>query len=153
MTNDTSTFKFKTNLKKRIYATLLDYGLFLVASYAYITFFGHDNDEGGKTVNGVLTLPLPTAWFIYFVIVETFYGATLGHYSFDLKVLSLDRGEVAFEQVVKRHLLDLIDVFLYGIPAIIAIRNSEKHQRLGDMWAKTIVVDTTDSEQYLVEKL
>jgi uncharacterized RDD family membrane protein YckC len=45
-------------------------------------------------------------------------------------------------------LLDPIDILFYGIPAIIAIKNSDKHQRLGDMWAKTIVVDIKDAEQY-----
>ncbi len=46
-------------------------------------------------------------------------------------------------------MLDLIDIMFYGIPAIIAIKNSDKHQRIIDMWAETFVVDTTDPEQYL----
>jgi uncharacterized RDD family membrane protein YckC len=56
-------------------------------------------------------------------------------------VLTIDRKEIEWTQALKRHLLDPIDILLYGIPAIIAIRNSDKHQRLGDMWANTIVVD------------
>ena len=43
---------------------------------------------------------------------------------------------------------DPIDILMYGISAIIVIHNSDKHQRTGDMWAKTIVVDTNDPEQY-----
>jgi len=43
MTIDNPTFKLKTNLNKRIYATLLDYGLYLLAFYVYVMFFGHDN--------------------------------------------------------------------------------------------------------------
>ena len=49
--------------------------------------------------------------------------------------------------------LDPIDILIYGIPAIIAIKNSDKNQRIGDMWAKTIVVDMDDEEQYLKEKI
>ncbi|MES2620099.1 MAG: RDD family protein [Bacteroidota bacterium] len=146
---DISTFKFKTNLKKRICATLLDYGLYLLAFYVYVMFFGHDNDEGGQTVNGLLALPIFIAWFIYFVVIEAFYGATLGHQGFNLKVLTLNRKNIEFTQALKRHLLDPIDILFSGIPAIIAIKNSDKHQRIGDMWAKTSVVDTTDPEQYL----
>ncbi len=41
--------------------------------------------------------------------------------------------------------------WMYGIPAIIVINNSEKHQRLGDMWANTIVVDINDPQQFLFE--
>ena len=149
MTKDTQTFKFKTNLKKRIFATLLDYGLYLLSFYVYVMFFGHDNDEGGQTVSGLLALPIFIAWFTYFVVIEAFYGATLGHQGFNLKVLTLNRKDIEFTQALKRHLFDPIDILFYGIPAIIAIKNSEKHQRIGDMWAKTFVVDTADPEQYL----
>jgi hypothetical protein len=48
--------------------------------------------------------------------------------------------------------LDPIDILFYGIPAIIAIKNSDKHQTLDGMWAKTIVVDPKDTEQYLLKK-
>ena len=116
------TFKTKTNLKKRIIATLLDYALFLLSTYLYIMLVGHENDEGGKTVNGLLALPIPIVWFIYFVIIEAFYGATLAHQGLYLKVLTVDRKEIEFTQALKRHLVDPIDILLYGIPAIIAIK-------------------------------
>jgi uncharacterized RDD family membrane protein YckC len=141
-------FKYKTNLKKKIIATLLDYALVLIPTYMYIMYFGVDNNEGGKTVSGLLALPLPTFWFIYFVVVEAMYGATLAHQAFYLKVVTLNRKEIGFSQALKRHLLDPIDILFWGIPGIIAIKNTDKHQRLGDLWAKTIVVDTKDPEQY-----
>lgn len=144
------TFKTKTNLKKRIVATLLDYALFLLSTYLYIMLVGHDNDGGGKTVNGLLAFPIPIVWFIYFVVIEACYSATLAHQGLYLKVLTVDRKEIEWTQALKRHLLDPIDILFYGIPAIIAIKNSDKHQRLGDMWAKTIVVDTKDKEQILI---
>ena len=142
------TFKYKTNLKKRIIATLIDYALFLIPMYMYIMYFGQDNSEGGRTVSGLMTLPIPIVWFIYFVAIEACYGATLAHQGLYLKVLNADRKEIAWTQALRRHLLDPIDILFYGIPAIVAIKNSDKHQRLGDMWAKTIVVDTKDVEQY-----
>lgn len=116
----------------------------------YIMYFGQDNSEGGKTVSGLMALPIPIAWIIYFVVIEACYGATLAHQGLYLKVLTVDRNEIKWTQALKRHLLDPIDILFYGIPAIIAIKNSDKHQRLGDMWAKTIVVDTKDAEQYFV---
>ncbi len=146
----TMTFKTKTNLKKRIISTLLDYAIFLLSTYLYIMLVGHDNDEGGKTVDGLLALPISIVWFIYFVVIEASYGATLAHQGLDLKVLTIHRKEIEWTQALKRHLLDPIDILLYGIPAIIAIKNSDKHQRLGDMWAKTIVVDLKDKEQFLL---
>lgn len=161
MTDNSIPFIFKTNLKKRIFATLLDYGLFLIFFYVYIMYFGYENDEGGKTVSilyfsevektvsGLLALPIPVVWFIYFVAVESIFGGTLAHIGFDLAVLTTDRNEIGIVEALKRHLLDPIDFLFYGIPAIIAIKNSDKHQRIGDMWARTIVVDMSDTEQYI----
>jgi uncharacterized RDD family membrane protein YckC len=147
-TTPTGNFKYRTNLKKKIVATLIDYSLVLIPAYLYITFFGHDNDEGVKTVDGLLALPIPIFWFLYFVVVEAMFGATLAHQAFYLKVITLDRKEIAFTQALKRHLLDPIDILFWGIPGIIAIKNTDKHQRIGDLWARTIVIDTKDPEQY-----
>ncbi|WP_026705877.1 RDD family protein [Flavobacterium soli] len=135
---------YKTNLTKRISATLIDYGIYLLFFSTYISIFGTANLEGGKTVNGFLALPLFIIWLVYFILIEFFNGATLGHHCLDLKVVTLKGMNIGFMQALKRHLLDPIDILFYGIPAIIAIKNSEKHQRLGDMWAKTIVIDTKD---------
>ena len=43
-------------------------------------------------------------------------------------------------QSFKRHLLDPIDMSMFGLIAIIIIKNTNYNQRLGDLWAKTIVV-------------
>ena len=138
---------YKTNLTKRIVATLIDYTIFSIPIYLYMMYFGTDNNEGSRTINGIMVLPIPVFWLIYFVLSETFYGATLCHHGLNLKVMTIDKKEINFTQAFKRRLLDVIDIFIYGIPALIAIKNSEKHQRLGDMWAKTIVVDTKDPQQ------
>lgn len=119
----------------------------------YIMYFGQNNSEGGKTVSGLMTLPIPIAWIIYFVVIEARYGATLAHQGLYLKVLTVDRKEIEWTQALKRHFLDPIDILFIGIPAIIAIKNSEKHQRLGDMWAKTIVVNTQDAEQFFANNI
>ena len=144
------TFTYKTNLKKRFFASLLDYIIVFTLTYFYIDFFGtlNENGDGGKTVRGLMTFPLFSFWFAYFIIVETYFGGTLFHLAFNLKVQTLDRKPIEFKQAFKRHLVDPIDFFFWGLPAFIAIKNSDKHQRLGDMWAKTLVVDILDPEQY-----
>jgi uncharacterized RDD family membrane protein YckC len=94
-------FNYKTNLKKKIIATLFDYALVLIPTGIYIAYFGHDNDQGGKTVDGVMALPIPALWFICFVVVEAFYGATLAHQALYLKVVTLDRKEIGFSEALK----------------------------------------------------
>ena len=138
---------YKTNLKKRIIATLIDYAIISIITYLYVELLGDDTPDGSKEVNGLLTLPIFIFWFLYFVVIETFYSATLGHQALYLKVVTIDRKVIGFSQALKRRLLDPIDIMIYGIPAIITIKNTDKYQRLGDLWAKTIIIDTKDIEQ------
>ena len=152
-TDNLQILTYNTNLKKRYFASLFDYIIVITLTYFYIDFFGtlNDDGEGGKTVRGLMTLPLFSFWFIYFVVVEAYFGGTLFHLTFNLKVLTLDRRPIQFVQAFKRHLVDPIDFFIFSLPAVISIKNSDKHQRLGDMWAKTIVVDILDPEQFPIE--
>jgi uncharacterized RDD family membrane protein YckC len=135
---------YKPNLRKRIFATLFDYGLYLLAFWAYVFTFGTGDDQGVYRVQGFLALPVFIAWFLWFVVVEAVQGATPGHQIFDLKIIQLNGSGIGFRHALMRHLLDPIDILFYGVPAIIAIKCSEKHQRLGDMVAKTVVVSTSD---------
>ena len=50
--------------------------------------------------------------------------------------------KLTFLESFKRHLLDPIDFCFFGIVAIITIKNTVKNQRVGDLWAKTIVVSS-----------
>jgi uncharacterized RDD family membrane protein YckC len=149
MENSYPTFKYKTNFRKRILATLLDYGLFYLLFYVYLLFVGETGSDGMQRVSGLIALPIPIVWFIYFVVIESLGGATLGHQGFGLKVVTLERrDDIGIEHAFKRHILDPLDIFFYGIPASIAIKFTDKHQRLGDLLAKTIVIDTSDPEQF-----
>mgnify|MGYP001573446928 CR=1 FL=1 len=142
-------FIYKPNFKKRIIATILDYGFFLLLFYVYVMYFGEPNAEGGYTASGFYALPIPIMWFIYFVIIEANLGGTVGHHGLGLKVVKLkNRRDIGISEAFKRHLLDPIDILIYGIPAFLTVKFSEKHQRIGDMVANTIVVDTSDPEQH-----
>ena len=141
-------FSYKTNLKKRFWASFLDYTIILLITVAYIQKFGEETEEGRMAVRGLMTFPLIFIWLLYFIGIEGFYGATLGHKALNLLVLKDNRKSIDYIDALKRHLLDPFDFFMWGIPAIVAIKNTDKKQRLGDLWAKTIVVDTTDIEQF-----
>ena len=108
--------------------------------FIFIGFFGEVNGEGGKQVTGALALIPILVWFIYFVLFEATFFATLGHQLFHLEVRTLDGSKIDFTQALRRRLLDFIDICFLGIPAIIAIKNTEQHQRLGDLWAKTKIM-------------
>lgn len=133
------------NIGKRFFAGLIDYSILFGILFAYLYLFGEPNQEGtGYEATGLKALfPYP-AWFVLIILTESFFGATIGNTLMDLKPQSLTtrNGELTFSQSLKRHLLDPLDMFPFGIIGIITIKNTEKNQRLGDIWAKTIVVET-----------
>ncbi|MDX2049440.1 MAG: RDD family protein [Chitinophagaceae bacterium] len=140
--------KTKPNVEKRIGATIIDYTIILIFFILYVSYFGSPNDEGGYTVSGLPAAGPLVFWFCYTVLPETFFKATLGHAIFNLRVTSMTGDRVTFLQIFKRHLADMIEIiWCLGLIAYILIRHTQYNQRLGDIWAKTIVFDKTDPEQ------
>lgn len=137
----------KPNLTKRFLAGLIDYAIIYAFFYAFISAFGESNEEGGYSVTGFLALVPILFWFVFLVVLETFFGATLGNSIVGLqpKSLTKNNGELSLGQSIKRHLLDPIDMFPFGLLGIMAIKNTDRNQRLGDIWAKTIVVEANQN--------
>lgn len=74
--------------------------------------------------------------------IEQIAGATLGNGIARLK--PIDQTTLVKPSVLqsfKRHILDPIDMFFFGLVAFITIKNTGK--RLGDLWAGTIVIRYT----------
>ncbi len=86
---------------------------------------------------------LPFLFWIFLILgAENFLGATLGNLIVGLKPISINGTDdkITIGQSFKRHLLDIVDMSLFGLIGFIAIKYTDKNQRLGDLWAKTIVV-------------
>ena len=129
-------------LRKRVFACLLDYLIYFTVSIFYVIYFGNKDHEGTYSVNGLKTLPVFLFWLLYFIIVESLFKATLGHYLLNLKVIQIDNKEIGLKHSFKRHLIDIIDFSFFGLPAYISVKNSEKGQRLGDLFAKTTIIES-----------
>jgi len=135
-------FVTKPNLGNRFLAGLLDYAIIFVFTFIYIYTFGEPNNEGGYSVKGIKGIIPILFWGIMTVGLEQWIGATLGNYLAELKPVSISgmNQKLTFGQSLKRHLLDPIDMSMLGLVGIITIKNTDKNQRLGDLWAKTIVI-------------
>jgi uncharacterized RDD family membrane protein YckC len=81
-------------------------------------------------------------WGIMTIGTEQLFGKTLGNYAVDLKPISMNNAKLTFVQSFKRHLLYPIDMFFFGLVGVLLINNTENNQRLGDIWAKTVVIST-----------
>ncbi|QEM08055.1 RDD family protein [Mucilaginibacter rubeus] len=136
--------KPKPYIKLRIIATLIDYGIYFAFFYTYVTVFDQNPAPDVSGVDGILALPIFIMWFLYFVVVESFNGATPGHDICKLKVITTDGNKLTLGDAFKRRICDCVDILFYGLPAIICIIKTEKHQRIGDLFAGALVVKRSD---------
>lgn len=134
----------KRYLGLRIAATLIDYGIFFTVVFIYFMMFGTPNDEGGYTLNGAPVLIIILFWFLYFVVLEAINQATPGHDILKLVVVKTKGDCIGFTDALKRRIVDMIDIAFYGVPALICICNTPQFQRIGDLWADTVVVKRSD---------
>ena len=141
--------KTKANLGKRISAGLIDYGMVSIFTFGMFYFYG-EPIEGGYTLAGYPFLIVILFWALITIGMEQIFGVTLGNYMSDLRAISAinySDDRITFGQSIKRHLLAILDLWLFGLIGIILIKNTKQNQRLGDIWAKTAVIDTTDGNQ------
>lgn len=143
------------NITKRALATLIDYCVYLPFWFFYTSQFGTPDANGGFAVTGWLALPLLLSWFLYFPFIESLNGQTLGHKIVSLRVVRLNGKPITFMQSLKRRILDGFELMgTLGLIAFITVKNSDKHQRVGDIWAKTIVIQEQSANcQHCGEKL
>ena len=142
-TNSSATeLKTEPNIGKRILAGFIDYLLIYIFFYMYVYAFGELNEEGEYAVDGLASLVPIIFWGIMTIGLETGFGATLGNAIAGLKAIpkSGTNRKLTLGESFKRHLLDPIDMFFFGLIGIVTIKNTDKNQRLGDIWGNTIVV-------------
>lgn len=128
--------EYKRYLWWRILATLIDYGIYFLLFYSYVYCFGTRDDDGNMQVVNLMALPLVIIWFAYFVVLEAANQATPGHDICKLMVVKSNGERIGFTDALKRRIVDIIDIGIYGIPTLICVCNTPKFQRLGDLWAK-----------------
>lgn len=134
--------KTNPNIGSRFLAGFIDYLIIYSVTFILIFAIGEPNDEGVYSLNGAPALISIIFWFIITVGLECGLGGTIGNSIVGLKAIPISgiNRNLTFGESFKRHLLDPIDMFFFGFVGIIAIKNTERNQRVGDLWAKTIVV-------------
>jgi uncharacterized RDD family membrane protein YckC len=87
---------------------------------------------------------LALLWVTYYAVLEGLFGATLGKRLAGIRVTDLDGERISLQAAILRNLARLIDVlpFLYLLGGALTL-TSRQHQRLGDRFARTIVVPAT----------
>ena len=139
----------KSNLGKRILAGFIDYLFIYIFFFIFLFMYGEPDAEGELSVSGLPALIPMIFWLIMTVGLESGLGGTIGNSLVGLKAIPISgiNRKLTFGESFKRHLLDPIDMFFFGLVGIITIKNTDKNQRVGDLWAKTIVVPMKSLEE------
>lgn len=146
---------------KRLLAYLADFVLLIVYMFSmlYLLYGGFRVGEGSR---GLVMIVLIIPTFFYTLVSEvTMNGQTIGKKILHIKVVSLDGGEPTLGQYLLRWFLrfyewgfiiftlfwsngftGIIWLIIGSITSIIIIGISSKSQRLGDIVAGTVVVNT-----------
>ena len=130
------------NIVKRGAAFLID--MLIYISYSLLIFFlmsflDISNSLSKVVISMIYTLPL----FLYHLLFEVFNnGQSIGKASLQIRVVKLDGSQPDLGSLLIRWLLRILDIALTtGGLAIIMILLNKNGQRLGDLAAKTCVID------------
>lgn len=129
-------------LGRRFVAWLIDV---LITGLAWVPFAEVESGEGFYSISWQgwdVAVPALIA-FAYLVVLEGVAGATIGKVVVGIRVRGLDGSRIGLGAAAIRNLARAVDAFPYVIPYLvgaISVSRSETKQRLGDRWAKTVVV-------------
>lgn len=128
------------NIGDRFLASVIDFLIKAGISIVALIILKYVDDSVVKFMMAVLMI---ITWGFYSLIFEQFMnGQTPGKRSRQIRVAMLDGSALSFGSLLLRWLLRIADFFMFiGIGVIVA---TDKHQRLGDLTAGTILVSTKE---------
>jgi len=153
---------------RRLFAYLIDFSLlilyFMAMKYLYYGGFDEATPEELRSHVGIDILTISFPMLLYSLLSEVaLHGQTLGKKIMNIRVISLDGGEPELGQYLVRWMFKafewpfffgytiftqqslffyIIITGLFGIIVVITIAVSKRNQRLGDLAANTVVVNT-----------
>lgn len=137
--------------RRRWVGCFIDYFFYIIVFVSINYAFGHStiNEEGKKVteltgLQGFLATVLP--WLLFFPVIESLNdGSTLGKAMVGIRTVKENGDRLSFGKSLLKHLFDMIDYFpFFGITGLIVASNNTKRQRVGDLVAKTIVIDSIE---------
>lgn len=135
------------SLSRRIVAYIIDMILVTLPIFLLLVYYVLSRPVVGEDPTGMspvffaLASLLISAQFIYFTIVEWYFGTTVGKRLMGLKVVSDDFQKISFVQSAARNSGRYADIALfYYLFSLVLISSSPKGKRIGDHMGGTMVV-------------
>jgi uncharacterized RDD family membrane protein YckC len=135
---------------RRWLGACIDYIIYLFihwfTQYLWVAFaLDDDLSESMLLLTGLLALTFwIVLWFALFPVFEALNnGRTLGKAIVGVRVIKQNGGKPNFGHLLVRHLFDFVDYLpFFGIVGVIVAVNTDHKQRVGDLVAQTIVVNS-----------
>jgi uncharacterized RDD family membrane protein YckC len=129
------------NRRTRLAALTVDFLIVVILTIIAFKLWGVQTENGSYQITGLPALLLFSVIFFYFFIPETIAGKTLGKHLAGIKVISQDGDSASPKQIFLRHLVDIVEWLPGFFIVYLIVISSNKHRlRIGDMVAKTIVI-------------
>ena len=134
------------SLLSRFFASLIDMTLigFLMVSAFLIPPFNEMRLVSGAKFTFLFFVTYLIILFLYYTSLEGVKGVTLGKWLLGIKVVNEDLRNISMGDSVKRNVLRIVDAFPFFVPyllGVIVMRRGEKCQRVGDLVARTVVIN------------
>jgi len=131
----------------RALAAILDAIVVFLAAYFIISTWGKAGPEDSHVLTGVPALLLILGAAAFWILPEWLLGSTMGKWACDLQVTTPNGGRISLGQSLKRNVLRPLDFFPFYLTGFVTAKLTPSRQRLGDLWAKTIVVPKKANKQ------
>jgi uncharacterized RDD family membrane protein YckC len=127
---------------RRVVAALLDLAIVISVFVYTAQRWGVELDDGKRGWSGLPALFVFLLMWAYWFVPEWLFAATVGKAICDLRVAPAGGGKSSFVRALQRNLLRPVDFFFFCLVGFIVAMSNPRRQRLGDLWARTVVVSS-----------
>ena len=131
-----------TPFHRRLIAWIIDFMIMLSYFWIVDLVLSRLVGRGWSSYGWLVVLySLPTL-FYHLVMEISLNGQSIGKKAMSIKVITLEGGQPSLSQYLIRWVFRLFDIGLFFIPGFFSVILSNRSQRVGDMVAGTIIIDT-----------
>jgi len=134
------------SLSSRFFASLID--MALIGFLMVLTFLIPPFNEMSMLLGAKFTFLLIVTYliilFLYYTSLEGTKGVTIGKWLLGIKVVTEDLHDISMGDSVTRNVLRIVDAFPFFVPyllGVIIMWRGESCQRVGDLAARTVVIN------------
>lgn len=133
----------QANIYKRTFAVIFDH--LLITSILLVIYFKIISPNSARvSLDNNIFFLFTGFMFFYFIFFEAFFGWTIGKKIFKLQVVNTRGNKPSWSSVIVRNLFRPLDFTGFYLLGLIFVTYTANSQRIGDLLAHTMVVESLD---------